>query len=65
MDDFWSEWKNCARHCWCAYSPNHQIIKEMDAAHVVEIFTRTLHEHGADPDKCGGCLMESGKLVIR
>lgn len=54
---------NCARHCWCAYSPNHELIRNLGAEVLVELMKRTPHIHGTDPEKCTGCLREAGKIT--
>lgn len=62
MSEFWRDFESCAKHCWCAYSPNSDVIRDLKAEHIVEAFICIKHEHGADPEKCGGCLIEAGKL---
>ena len=56
---------NCARHCWCAYSPNHEVIRRLGAELIVEGMKQIPHEHGTDSEKCAGCLIEAGKIKIQ
>ena len=53
---------NCARHCWCAYSEEDPVVKQLGAELLVRGMKATPHEHGIDPEKCMGCLLEAGKV---
>lgn len=46
---------SCKDHCWCAYSPNSEIVRRLGAEHIVELMIRTPHEHD-EAESCSGCL---------
>lgn len=57
------QFQSCARHCWCAYSPNHEVIRRLGAEHIVEAMQATPHDHGTDRGLCTGCLLEDGRIT--